>query len=453
VESRTQTTTPIKAFQEVRAEDSKPSARMANRSGADSSAEGRPLSFSRSVDPGRKGDDPGRMGGDPGRKGGNPGRNRPDPGQGDPQVEIGCQNRVFAGRTPEGREGQSPSLSGGTAATPRQHRGNTEATPRQHRGNTAATYNVGTATCGKVQHSPPLREVQSPLRVVQNPSDDALALCFPSLDTKDISDEVEATCGEWKSIVCLNCGHLIPIYEGCGDRHFCRHCRKRYLKRVHGRFGPVIEQMTGRLRLLTLTVVSGPDLKERLDHLLNSYKRLKQRAIWKGGRGKPAPFRGGVRALEITYNPGSGWHPHLHILFEGAFVAQADLAEAWEEITGDSCMVDIRQWKGSVAAASRELIKYCVKDSTVPEDQRDDVRNILRNRRLFVTFGSLYRQEGAGKETHDCPICGKNDWFPEWLLEYGLHDPRPFNQRGPPVQSVALWMASGGVERDRLRKR
>jgi len=300
---------------------------------------------------------------------------------------------------------------------------------------------------------------QSPAKIAL--TDDGQPETPPLVLEVGISDELdtgggkEPSCGEWKSVFCLNCGFSIPILDGCGDRHFCGYCRKEYLKRVHGRFGPVIDKMSAPLRFMTLTVVSGFDLEERMDHLMHSLKRLKQWIIWKGRKARPArkaepasegkpaikaqrelkaipaSVRGGLRVFEITYNPENGWHPHLHILYEGEYVDQAELSAAWKKITKDSNIVDVRSW--SYGKARNEMIKYTLKNvDAIPEEKRAEVRRVLRNRRLFVTFGSMYGTEDK-KKTAPCPKCGAREWWPDWLpMEWAVQDSGPNFARAPP---------------------
>jgi len=234
------------------------------------------------------------------------------------------------------------------------------------------------------------------------------ALAVPSLDTTTTSDDApRRECGRQLVIVCTNCGKEKKIREGCGDRFFCGWCRKRYLRDTEKRFGPLVDRMKGRLRFITLTVASGPDAFERLQHLEKSFRRLKQRKIWK------LHVRGAIRSLEVTYNAATGWHPHYHILTDGAFIPQADLSAAWAEITGDSKIVDIREWKGGKAAAKKELFKYTVKDFEIPPRFTLTIQKLLRGKRLTVGLGKLYNREER-PEPRKCSDCGAVAWFPMW---------------------------------------
>ena len=100
---------------------------------------------------------------------------------------------------------------------------------------------------------------------------------------------------------------------------------------------------------VTLTVKNGDDLKERFNHLKDSFKTLQsRRRDWlKKGRGhnELCKAHGIVFAYEITNN-GKGWHPHLHmILLVDDWIDKDKLSEQWLSITGDSFIVDVRRVK------------------------------------------------------------------------------------------------------------
>ena len=104
---------------------------------------------------------------------------------------------------------------------------------------------------------------------------------------------------------------------------------------------------------VTLTVKNGADLKERFNHLKDSFKTYQsRRRDWlKKGRGynEFCKAHGIVYAYEITNN-GKGWHPHLHmILLVDDWIDKDKLSDEWYSITGDSFIVDVRRVKPSKA--------------------------------------------------------------------------------------------------------
>lgn len=102
---------------------------------------------------------------------------------------------------------------------------------------------------------------------------------------------------------------------------------------------------------VTLTVKNGDDLKERFNHLKDSFKTYQsRRRDWlKKGRGynEFCKAHGIVYAYEITNN-GKGWHPHLHmILLVDDWIDKDKLSDEWKAITGDSFVIDVRRVRPS----------------------------------------------------------------------------------------------------------
>jgi plasmid rolling circle replication initiator protein Rep len=112
---------------------------------------------------------------------------------------------------------------------------------------------------------------------------------------------------------------------------------------------------------VTLTVKNGADLKERFNHLKDSFKTYQsRRRDWlKKGRGynEFCKAHGIVYAYEITNN-GKGWHPHLHmILLVDDWIDKDKLSDEWKAITGDSFIVDVRRVKPSKAEVDTMDVK------------------------------------------------------------------------------------------------
>lgn len=138
--------------------------------------------------------------------------------------------------------------------------------------------------------------------------------------------------------------------------------------------------------LVTLTVVNGPDLAERYNHLAKSYGQLLAR------RRKPRTLSvlrevsGGVGSIELT-NRGKGWHPHIHLLVLAADPPNmADLRSEWEQITGDSFMCDVRPI-GDPVSGFCEVFKYAVKFSDLSPADNWHAFRLLAGRRLLTSFG------------------------------------------------------------------
>lgn len=79
--------------------------------------------------------------------------------------------------------------------------------------------------------------------------------------------------------------------------------------RHHGR-------ATDHLRMVTLTIPSGTDLEERADKLDRVWQLFRHRKAWKDRTW------GATAKFEVAWDPDAGWHPHLHLLHYGRYLAK-----------------------------------------------------------------------------------------------------------------------------------
>jgi len=99
----------------------------------------------------------------------------------------------------------------------------------------------------------------------------------------------------------------------------------------------------GDLRFLTLTSSNeSPDTCQRSFRAL--YMRLKRRGLLKGY----------IKVPELSKNG----KQHLHVLFRGSYLEQAELSKWWQELHG-ARVVDIRKVKGG--RTPRQLASYMAK--------------------------------------------------------------------------------------------
>jgi len=146
--------------------------------------------------------------------------------------------------------------------------------------------------------------------------------------------------------------------------------------------------MAGKVtRFITLTLrASNTPLTDQIDRLFRSFRALR---VDKNLGGK---LKGGAAFGEIKIGERSGrWHPHLHVIAEGAFIDQKELSRAWHRITGDSTIVDIKR-VDSVERAASYVAKYVTKpaDASVFANTEllDEFVCAIAGRRLCSTFGS-----------------------------------------------------------------
>ncbi len=143
----------------------------------------------------------------------------------------------------------------------------------------------------------------------------------------------------------------------------------------------------GDCRFLTLTLRhSDAPLSLQIDRLLSSFKLLRQHK-------DVAPrLQGGAWFLEVKLSKDKArWHPHLHVIAEGAFIPAKDLSRAWYQCTGDSYITDIRAI-GDVRKRAGYVTKYATKplsnEVTQVPAKLDEFVVAIKGRRLYQCFGS-----------------------------------------------------------------
>lgn len=194
-------------------------------------------------------------------------------------------------------------------------------------------------------------------------------------------DECGSSCTvEWSPVL----QRYRMVARMCGDR-FCEPCCRSRAAKVRRK----LERAIGTAWPLFITLTIKPDdrdLGQLLDHLLKSFRRLRQQAVWKGAIDAAAYF------VEIKLGSGSGrWHVHMHALAVGAFIPQKELSAAWRRASRGSFIVDIRRCKDADRSLSY-VTKYCTKghDAEVANDLAAfaECVSALAGRRLCGTCGA-----------------------------------------------------------------
>lgn len=186
----------------------------------------------------------------------------------------------------------------------------------------------------------------------------------------------------------------------CKKHLLCPFCAMRrgtkYLQAYKQRLDVVFQENTKlRAFMVTLTVKDGESLSERFSHLRSALKKYRdqRRNALKGQRQvEYAKAFGGVHSIEIKRGKNSGlWHPHVHMIWLCEEVPNASqLSKEWLEITGDSYIVDVREFYGdSVVDGFLEVFKYALKFSDMELADNWEAYQLLKEKRLVDNFGLL----------------------------------------------------------------
>lgn len=187
----------------------------------------------------------------------------------------------------------------------------------------------------------------------------------------------------------------------CKKHLICPFCAMRrgakYLQVYKQRLDVVLQENPSlRAFMVTLTVKDGENLLERFTHLRKALKRYQEqrRNALKGQRHvEYAKALGGVMSIEIKRGKNSGlWHPHVHMIWLCNDVPSASqLSKEWLELTGDSYIVDVREFYGeSVVDGFLEVFKYALKFSDMELADNWEAFQTLKAKRLVDNFG-LFR--------------------------------------------------------------
>jgi transcription elongation factor Elf1 len=240
-------------------------------------------------------------------------------------------------------------------------------------------------------------------RTPDDGEEDAGEPCFPACTTKV------------RTLFCTNCGYRHPVPVTCG-RRTCPDCARRRYYEIKEKYEPLQEHLR-EPKFVTLTLKRYPidhpknDLEELVDRAVEGLKKLRRRKLTRY-------VRGGFYAIEVKPPEPErdlGWYVHIHALWDGPRIPQEALSEAWEEITGDSFRVDIRECRKPESAVSY-VLGYTTAGPKIEKDwagvdkeTRDTFEEAVKGRRLLQTFGHLHGKQAMDTE-FSCPNCSQSAW-------------------------------------------
>lgn len=226
------------------------------------------------------------------------------------------------------------------------------------------------------------------------------------------SPSEEVSPHEYRNILCMSCGHVLTIPVYCGDR-FCPICSSGRAKRIRAKLAFCVARQrrtTGcTFKHLTLTIKNSDNLPSMVKHLVASFRRLRQRAVWK------KTVIGGAFVVEVTGGKGN-WHAHIHCLMYSYYFPWEKILKAWRKVSGGQHM-RINMMNPKACAAY--LTKYVTKEVDWSPEDRRIVSDTLKGYRLFNPFGSWYKLSAEYKpEPCGCPKCGGHSWISKEYLEH-----------------------------------
>jgi hypothetical protein len=192
-------------------------------------------------------------------------------------------------------------------------------------------------------------------------------------------------------------GSVKVMANTCKDR-WCPMCAQVRARRIAGQ----VRDWAATLdhpKLLTLTLASSETpLGEQIDRMVLAFNRMRKEIPFK------RRWHGGIWFFQVTWSESRrAWHPHIHAILDGEFIAQSTISTTWERLTGDSKVVDIRTIK-NIKTASNYVSRYVARPSDLeplPEQQRTEIVDQLKGRRLVNTFGTAHRAGLLKKEPID----------------------------------------------------
>ncbi len=246
----------------------------------------------------------------------------------------------------------------------------------------------------------------------------------------DEADKIKRCSANFTSLVCGNGHSFRPIVDYRCHLPFCPDCWElkshRELSRNLPKFLQALKDdpsLIVAFNTLTLKSDKTRNLSAGNRQIKSDFRKLRRRDIYKN-------CVGGFGRIENTYSTKFGWHPHLHsLILLKNFIPQKLLSDAWQEITTDSMIVDIRQ-VSDLTAGLIETIKYPFKPADLSRLGKSEINEMLgaKGARLGLSFGVLFGIEIDADNIDDPAFDGEYADFIENAKTLQLGDPCPICQ-------------------------
>ena len=245
------------------------------------------------------------------------------------------------------------------------------------------------------------------------------------------ADRLEVCGHEYTVLRCSGCKRAIVGPRRCECR-VCPDCARKYAACVRSRqqelFKTIRITKTHRFAFLTLTKKTYRGYRPTSKQARTVHKHVRKllNTLW--------PKRSGCGAFSVL-EVGKDWNLHVHILLYGHYVPQSQISSLWEELTGDSKIVDIR-----TVRKTRTALNYLLKYVTKPPNSEDPKEtayyvDLLIGLRRIHTFGIFYGRRLATRPSCPCPLCGGK-------LKLSRFDPGPIVPENALFFAEALQMAA-----------
>lgn len=255
----------------------------------------------------------------------------------------------------------------------------------------------------------------------------------------DLSEQLRR-CGQKVVLRSICCGDARLGMTRCKNK-WCPSCARSLAAERSNRLQQVVQTFEWPL-FVTLTMRNVDDLKaDAVRDLRRAFGR------WRRMKDNKA-ITGGVASVEVT-NIGNGWHPHLHMVIDCAWLGPARLRPArWESqekkaecyrqakiqmehtwakaLRQDVAVVHAKRCDAKTIA--REVLKYSVKgtDLVNAPENIGSLIDCLKRTRLVTTFGTVhgfkFKASDEGREPCFCNECLEAAaWLPQevWCSRFG----------------------------------
>lgn len=213
----------------------------------------------------------------------------------------------------------------------------------------------------------------------------------------NIGDKISACQTRGRRCQCNGCDYVWTIGDSCKHR-LCPHCGKVRAMRLYDVHKKLAERPN--LKHLVLTIKNVDNIGGQTKLIRKYFERLRHRSVFKKA------WRGGIYAIEYTYNRDTGWHVHIHALVDGDFIPQDYISKIWNQVNGNRGMV---VWIER-ARQSREVLKYMLKPSEDLLNDDDQLNEFILETtasRLVSGWGKWHGVcEKILRAVIECPNCG-----------------------------------------------